>query len=413
MKTLFIGLIINLSVFSTFQAQQSNKLSEKKGELSELKSEIKKLEEEVNLKTQKEMKSIEVIENYNRQKFLLNRVINAIRKEESLKEEQINRIENNIKLIKARIKQLKDNYANYLIYLYKYRREDEFTMIFGSESFNQLLLRYKYLNKISEQREKDLNELKLNEKNLGMNQNALVDELSQKRIIAEQKLAEQIELKQKIERRKIFVASLRNDREALKNEIELKRKAEDEIKRIIANLIAEEKRKAEALKKERELAKLKNKPELNIEKTESKIYDYTKSPSTFTKLKGRMHWPVDNGKIIRKFGEQKNTRLNTVTINYGIDIKTSSGKTIVAVSDGIISSINWLPGYGSIVIISHKDDFRTVYGHLSEIFVSEGTKVLTGSPIGTVEEGLEGNILHFEIWDERVNQNPEVWLTKK
>jgi murein hydrolase activator len=75
--------------------------------------------------------------------------------------------------------------------------------------------------------------------------------------------------------------------------------------------------------------------------------------------------------------------------------------------------IDWLPGYGSVVIVTHKGDFRTVYSHLSEIYVREGDKVRLGSLIGKVGESLEGNVLHFEIWNSRNKQDPENWLAKR
>ena len=130
-------------------------------------------------------------------------------------------------------------------------------------------------------------------------------------------------------------------------------------------------------------------------------------------MRGRLNWPVARGTIIRKFGENKNLRLRTVTINYGIDIRVSGDLTVKSVADGVVSAIEWLPGYGSVLIITHKDQFRTVYGHLGEISVREGATILQGETIGKIGESLEGNILHFEIWNDRDNQNPEVWLVKR
>ncbi|MCZ7613541.1 MAG: M23 family metallopeptidase [Ignavibacteriaceae bacterium] len=66
-----------------------------------------------------------------------------------------------------------------------------------------------------------------------------------------------------------------------------------------------------------------------------------------------------------------------------------------------------------MIIVSHKNDYRTVYGHVSEIFVSEGDKVKSGSVIALVDEGIDGYVLHFEIWKGRDKQNPELWLGKK
>jgi len=45
--------------------------------------------------------------------------------------------------------------------------------------------------------------------------------------------------------------------------------------------------------------------------------------------------------------------------------------------------------------------------------VQEGDEVTIGQTIASVGGSIEGNVLHFEIWNSRVNQNPEIWLAKK
>ena len=126
-----------------------------------------------------------------------------------------------------------------------------------------------------------------------------------------------------------------------------------------------------------------------------------------------MGWPVREGRIVRKFGENKNERLNTVTLNYGIDIGVNASQNVLVVAEGIVSAIDWIPGYGSIVIVTHRDDYRTVYGHVTGISVKEGQRINAGTTIGRVNESLEGNIVHFEIWNERNYQNPEIWLSRR
>ena len=135
--------------------------------------------------------------------------------------------------------------------------------------------------------------------------------------------------------------------------------------------------------------------------------------SNFSSLKGRLNWPVNKGTIVKRFGENRNSKLNTVTLNYGVDIKTQPDEKVIAVAEGVVSAIDWLPGYGSVIIITHKGDFRTVYSHLSDIYVKEGDKVNLGTALGKVGESIEGNVLHFEIWNSRDKQNPEIWLAKR
>jgi murein DD-endopeptidase MepM/ murein hydrolase activator NlpD len=155
--------------------------------------------------------------------------------------------------------------------------------------------------------------------------------------------------------------------------------------------------------------------ESGIVEESSEGYEYdlsTSSFASFSELRGNMIWPLHKGKIIAKFGENKNRTLNTVTINYGINIKSAGDLNVKCVGEGVISAIDWIPGYGSVIIVSHKEGYRTVYSHLSEIYVNEGDEVKPGSVLALVGESLDGNVLHFEIWKERDKQNPELWLAK-
>ena len=149
--------------------------------------------------------------------------------------------------------------------------------------------------------------------------------------------------------------------------------------------------------------------------TETSEYNFDLSTSnfaSFSELKGKLNWPISRGKVVRKFGESLNPKLKTLTVNYGIDIRASGDMTVKCVAEGVISAVEWLPGYGTVLIISHKGNYRTVYGHLSEVFIKEGDKIKTGGVIAKVGESVEGNILHFEVWNGRQNVNPEIWLKK-
>ena len=105
--------------------------------------------------------------------------------------------------------------------------------------------------------------------------------------------------------------------------------------------------------------------------------------------------------------------LKTVTENTGIDISVKVGTDVVAVAEGEVSVLSFIPGYGNIMIVNHYDGYRTVYAHLSEINVVESQKVRAGEVIGRSGDSIAGSILHFEIWKEREKMNPELWLAKR
>jgi len=68
-----------------------------------------------------------------------------------------------------------------------------------------------------------------------------------------------------------------------------------------------------------------------------------------------------------------------------------------------------------MVVISHGDDFYTIYGHLDTILVRMGEGVDDTYQIGTVGQtgSLIGPSLHFEIRKGTEAVNPELWLRER
>ena len=397
---------------------QTGDILQKESELSSLKSEIKNLEQELASKSAAERKSFESIENLNKQNYIINKILGELSSEIKLKENEINRIENNITLIESEITKLKDNYARYVTAIYKKGKYNELESLINSESLQQALMRTYYLQVFSRQREKDLIKLNNKKSELAEAKSLLEKEKNEKFLLAKTKDDEQKILTEKLNDRKVIFNSIKKKKSELNKLIIAKKEAQKKIENLIAKLIEEEERRKQelALEQNEMIASSEISSEKNKIKEENKSFDYdlnTASFSSFAEQKGKMIWPLHKGKIIRKFGENKNKSLKTVTLNYGVDIKADKDKNVRSVAEGVIAALDWLPGYGNVVIVSHKDGYRTVYSHLSEIFVSEGDKVKVGSVLAIVDEGLDGYVLHFEIWKARDKQNPELWLTKK
>jgi septal ring factor EnvC (AmiA/AmiB activator) len=417
---LLIVLIASGKLFS-----QEEEIKAKQGQLSSIKDEITSLETELKSKTRKEKESFSAIENYSRQSFLINKLIGSYRTEEKQKEAKISESEQKISQLEDEIKQLQKNYAKYIKAAYMHGQPDELEMVVDAASVQQALLRLKYLEKFSDQRTKDIAKLKESREQLIVEKEILKKEKEAKAQLAAAKEKEESTLLSRLDERKRILKIIKHDKSELKKEIEAKKQAEIKIRSLITNLIAEAERKkkeeADRLAREKLKGDVRPAEDLSDIKAENNIgessaYDVNLSTSdfaSFSSLKGRLNWPVANGKIIRKYGENRNNKTNTVMLNYGVDIAASKDINVKAVSDGVISAIDWIPGYGSVVIVTHKGDYRTVYSHLSEIYVNEGDKVKPGSVIAQVGDSIEGKILHFEIWNSRENQNPEVWLARK
>lgn len=400
-KTIKYFIIILFAVYFSVNAQSNNKIEEHNVALMNLRSEISSLQSKLNDLSDQEKKSLQALQNINQQNLLISKVITKLKQEERQKEREITRLNSEISELETEIEKLRHDYSNYLVWLYKHRKGSFLKFLLSAESINQALIRYKYLNYITSEKQDLLNQLKEKKNRLVKLIDVREKEKLEKERLVNEKEKEQESLVDKKIVSELIITSLQEDQNALLQEIDEKRKAEIQIKNLIAKLIEDERRRQEEMR----LARLKN---------EEVKFDYNYDNfENFSNLQGVLNWPVKSGKIIRNFGENRNIKLNTVTLNYGVDIQTEKGEEVFAVAEGIISAIEWIPGYGSVVIITHKNNYRTVYGHISEISVIEGNKVEGGTLLGKVNQSLEGNILHFEIWNERNYQNPEVWLVRK
>ncbi|KAF0142644.1 MAG: peptidase M23 [Stygiobacter sp.] len=399
-------LFVILFLFSSgLFCQIKDSIKQKNQQLQSIRDDISNLERELKSKSRKERESLQSLENINKQNLLLGKLINNLLVEEKQKEQAIGGIEQEVQTIEKRIKKLKTQYSRYIVWFYKNSGLSMWRFILDAESFNQALVRYQYLKYISRQNKITLDKLIAGRAKLSGLQNNLEIERKAKEILANKKLKEQDVLEKKEKEKKGLISVLKKDQKMIADEINLKRRAEILIKNIIAKLIEADR---EAKKRSLE-SKVKNDKKVASGKL-PQSFDYS-SFQNFAQLRGSLGWPVKEGRIVRKFGENKNERLKTVTLNYGIDIGVGASQNVLSVAEGIVSAIDWIPGYGSIVIVTHRDDFRTVYGHVTGIAVKEGDRIKAGSTIGKVSESLEGNIVHFEIWNERNYQNPEAWLS--
>lgn len=390
-------------ILSFPNAYTQEDISQKNKQLNQIRSEIQQLEKVLSNKSEEEKKSNSALKNLSEQVLLLSKIIVSLNKDESKLNREIQNLQNQINELENEINELRQNYSRYIIWIYKYGKAAPLLYLFSSQSLSQSLIRYKYLNAITESHSESIKKIKSKIEIKQQISMRLKEEITEKEKIVSEKLREKSKLENKKSQRELILDKLKSDQLAIAKEIGDKRIAEVQIKKIIDRLNEEERKRKEMLRTER----------LKSNKIETKFtYDYDNFEN-FSALKGKLGWPVSSGKVVRQFGENKNKRLNTITLNYGIDIGTKESAEVYSVAQGRISAIDWIPGYGSIVIITHKGDFRTVYGHIEEIAVAEGDVVKSGALIGKVSKSLEGNIIHFEIWEERNYENPEAWLVRR
>lgn len=124
----------------------------------------------------------------------------------------------------------------------------------------------------------------------------------------------------------------------------------------------------------------------------------------------RFIWPTAGKKIVEGYGEWTNPSTGIVTMNPGINIAARKGAAVMASESGRVSLVSWLPGYGTIIIVQHREGYRTVYGNLASAAVKQGSAVRSGEKLGTVGAALGKAFLHFEVWRDQTRLDPTALL---
>lgn len=100
-------------------------------------------------------------------------------------------------------------------------------------------------------------------------------------------------------------------------------------------------------------------------------------------------WPA-NGKLLATFDDPK---------NKGIDIGGKLGQDIVAVAPGkVIYEVGAVRGYGNMLVITHANNYLSVYAHNKTNLVKKGQTVSKGQKIAEMGNSDSETVkLHFEI----------------
>lgn len=121
---------------------------------------------------------------------------------------------------------------------------------------------------------------------------------------------------------------------------------------------------------------------------------------------GQLVWPA-NGGISQFFS----------WYHPGIDVANLAGGQIRASDSGTVIISGWPDnsGYGNRVLLDHGNGYKTLYAHMSAVYVSAGQKVGKGEVLGAMGSTgrSTGTHLHFEVIREGKHINPYAVLGGK
>jgi len=354
-------------------------------------------------------------ESYNKFLLIKNQIatreelIANLQKDITLLNGMISENEEVVNSLKQDLESLKEQYAKLIYFAWKNRSSyQQLMFILSAKNFNQAYMRMKYLQQLTEYREKQAVAIKDILSLLESKVNELNKRKAEKENILKQIEQEKIVLANEKQEQAKTVEKLKQKESELISKLKKQRRAAEALKRKVAKIIAEEARKA------REAAKKKHpntKPATNkgfVLTPEEKII-----AADFASNKGHLPWPTTKGIITGTFGTHEHPLIKGVKVNNdGIYISAPAGSKARAIFKGEVRKVFEIPGKHKLVLIRHGNYF-SVYANLSEVYVKEGQKVATKEEIGKVYTDPDDHktILELQIWKGSIKVNPKYWLS--
>ncbi len=397
-KILCAFLLISISFAERSSSDIQKDIDSKKDKIFTLRQEIEDVEKGIIKKTQEAISTTEILIDLESKITLTEKLIRSLAREERFVASMIYDTQERIRRKKAYLTGLKEKLTLRLQHLYKHGKSSFLKTIISADNWNEAIYRIKYLDILTKHELELREELQDALTDLDVEEKKLARELTKNRRIRSDKEIENSRLETDKKRRKKYLNKVNNQKSTLEDNLKQKQRMIAEIESLINKLFND---KSSMKKREDELVRI-------------RAMQNRATSGNFAKMKGKLPWPVQ-GKIISRFGNQKNRKLNTITENVGIEIQATVGTPVITVLDGVISIITYIRGHGNIIIVDHGGGFSTVYAQIENIQVNENEYIQAGDRLAKIaSSGTSRNgKLHFEVWGNQQKLNPEHWLTKK
>ena len=342
-------------------------------------------------------------------RFALIEIINA---ETTLLATAIVKNKKEIEKLEKELAILKADYAGMIFKSYKSKSQQSRLMfVLSSQNFQQAYKRLEYMKQYTSFRKKQGEAIGVQTDIVRKMNDSLFfqKQLKDTLMLSEQDQKEKIELDKKDKER--LVAAIKKKESKYRKEIENKIQAEKRLAEKIDKIIREEIAKANRLARE----KLKNSGK-NTNKNEFVLSPEARAlAAKFELNKGKLPWPIEEGLITRRFGQQPHPTFPGITINStGLHMVTRRGKSAAAIFDGNILNVLVTSEGRKNVLIQH-GNYISSYNNLDKLYVRKGDVVKTGEKIGQIfTDKVSGKTtLIFVLYKNTTKLNPSSWILKR
>ena len=393
-KIILVFLFFGTVNSQSSQRDYSEELRYQNDAINKMKREIEELSSKLRKANINETTTSKRITNLDEELALVNKLIQSLKKEENSNRTKVNNLKSRIKIKEEELELLRGRYEQRIRNTYLKGRVSDLEKVLSSTSWRQAVYRTQYLKIISSIEQTMTKEIEGILLTINKDKLKLESLLRQSISLKRDKQKQMTSLRKMRIRREKELNRIRQDKSALANYMQEKSAGVKQLESIIKKVLEDKARseREERIRQQQQALKTKE----------------------FNLLKGQLPWPTE-GRVILKFGKQWNPRLKTTTDNPGIDIKGQPGSPIRSTMSGVVTTITYIRGYGTTVIIDHGGGFYTVYSHVTNIQTQVDSEVRSGDVIAYMGDSgsVNGSKLHFEVWGKGQKLDPEKWLMKK
>ena len=393
-KIILVFLLFGTVNSQSSQRDYSEELRYQNDAINKMKKEIEELSSKLRKANINETTTSKRITNLDEELALVNKLIQSLKKEENSNRTKVNNLKGRIKIKEDELELLRGRYEQRIRNTYLKGRVSDLEKVLSSTSWRQAVYRTQYLKIISSIEQTMTKEIEGILLTINKDKLKLESLLRQSISLKRDKQKQMTSLRKMRIRREKELNRIRQDKSALANYMQEKSAGVKQLESIIKKVLEDKARseREERIRQQQQALKTKE----------------------FNLLKGQLPWPTE-GRVILKFGKQWNPRLKTTTDNPGIDIKGQPGSPIRSTMSGVVTTITYIRGYGTTVIIDHGGGFYTVYSHVTNIQTQVDSEVRSGDVIAYMGDSgsVNGSKLHFEVWGKGQKLDPEKWLMKK
>ncbi len=382
--------ILTICCFQAVAQKNKNQLQKEKQQNLEKIKETEKILSETSTKKTNSIGELNAVKQRIHQQEQL---ITSIKGEMNILDSEIGENNDIIRALEEDLRRLKKEYAAMLFAAQKANNSTtRLTFLFSAESFDQLIMRLRYMEQYSETRKLQADQIIKVAEALGGQVREIEVRRTEKNKLLTEEEKENESLDNLRKKQNSIVRSLEKEEKKLKKDLVATKKAVAELDKLIEEIIREEAARAARSSK----------------KTTEAVVALS---SSFEQNKNKFPWPVSSGFVSQKFGRQNHPVLKGIIINNnGVNIQTREDEKVKCIFEGEVSRIAFIQTMGNTVIIKH-GDYLTVYAGLKEVFVRSGQKVNTNQEIGKVFSNSEGvSELRFQIFKNTTALDPQIWL---